>query len=326
MLTLVAHYRLMRRLRPLLQDAIQKRCCGARMWDGVTGPLTWRQFHRLAGRGNEDLCEPQPVPPLLVGHDRDWISLSPYALRHWERLALEPYSYGRDVAYVVLAADGDALAEPLRAFFRELSTAYEACRLGRHQPILRLARDGIVRSGAAQEPRERDDWAGALPPGRLGEQLRAYADTLRGQLLPQLAALAIDRALLDGERPAPMRPPATPEQPPTPTPPDAEDSAAGGGAPGAAASGGSWDEDEGGAPALVLYIVEPPAAHAQRSGALHALLRLATRTMDHLHHHNPLVKVHHIFQYLMDKAHMYALLRSSYLLFKHFKNCYNKFI
>lgn len=44
------------------------------MWDGVTGPLTWRQFHRLAGRGNEDLCEPQPVPPLLVGHERDWVS------------------------------------------------------------------------------------------------------------------------------------------------------------------------------------------------------------------------------------------------------------
>lgn len=143
----------MRRLRPLLQDAIQKRCCGARMWDGVTGPLTWRQFHRLAGRGNEDLCEPQPVPPLLVGHDRDWISLSPYALRHWERLSLEPYSYARDVAYVVLASDGDALADPIRTFFRELSTSYEACRLGRHQPIARIARDGIVRTAPSESDR-----------------------------------------------------------------------------------------------------------------------------------------------------------------------------
>ncbi|KAJ8725939.1 hypothetical protein PYW08_004122 [Mythimna loreyi] len=295
--------RLMRRLRPLLQDAIQKRCCGARMWDGVTGPLTWRQFHRLAGRGNEDLCEPQPVPPLLVGHDRDWISLSPYALRHWERLALEPYSYARDVAYVVVAADNDALTEPLRAFFRELSTAYESCRLGRHQPIGRIARDGLVRCSTGGERRdERDDWSGTLPPGRLGEHLRAYSDTLRSTLLPQLAALTVDRALLDADRPAPepMRPPSTPDHPATPTS-AAEtdnDSSTGGcsgssgpGVPGASSTAGSWDEEEGGAPALVVYVVEPPASHAHRPLALHALLRLAARTMDHLHHHNPLVKI-----------------------------------
>ncbi|VVC88869.1 unnamed protein product [Leptidea sinapis] len=193
--------RLMRRLRPLLQDAIQKRCCGARMWDGVTGPLTWRQFHRLAGRGNEDLCEPQPVPPLLVGHDRDWLSLSPYALRHWERLALEPYSYSRDVAYVVLAADGDAIAEPVRAFFRELSTAYEECRLGRHQPITRIARDGIIRTSPADVDRDAncEEWTGEVPPGRAGEYVRAYAETLRATLLPQLAALTVDRSLFDCE-------------------------------------------------------------------------------------------------------------------------------
>ncbi|XP_075969986.1 mediator complex subunit skuld isoform X4 [Anticarsia gemmatalis] len=294
--------RLMRRLRPLLQDAIQKRCCGARMWDGVTGPLTWRQFHRLAGRGNEDLCEPQPVPPLLVGHDRDWISLSPYALRHWERLALEPYSYSRDVAYVVLAADQDALADPLRAFFRDLSTAYEACRLGRHQPVGRVARDGIVRSAPAErrdQREQRDDWTGPLPPGRLGDYLRSYAHTLRTSLLPQLAALTLDRSLLDAERPGDhMRPPSTPDHPATPTPasePDADGSAGGTSASGTPsappAAGTSWDEEEGGAPALVVYVVEPPASHAHRPQALHALLRLAARTMDHLHHHNPLVKI-----------------------------------
>ncbi|XP_050559233.1 mediator of RNA polymerase II transcription subunit 13 isoform X6 [Spodoptera frugiperda] len=291
--------RLMRRLRPLLQDAIQKRCCGARMWDGVTGPLTWRQFHRLAGRGNEDLCEPQPVPPLLVGHDRDWISLSPYALRHWERLALEPYSYARDVAYVVLAADCDALTEPLRAFFRELSAAYEACRLGRHQPISRLARDGLVRCAPSSRP-ERDDWTGPLPSGRLAAHLRAYGDTLRSSLLPQLAALSLDKTLLEpaerAERTEAMRPPSTPEHPATPggaggnTDTEAEP-AAGGAAPGAAANAAAWDSDEAGAPALVLYVVEPPAAHAHRPHALHALLRLAARVMDHLHHHNPLVKI-----------------------------------
>ncbi|OWR52508.1 hypothetical protein KGM_209621 [Danaus plexippus plexippus] len=247
--------RLMRRLRPLLQDAIQKRCCGARMWDGVSGPLTWRQFHRLAGRGNEDLCEPQPVPPLLVGHDRDWISLSPYALRHWERLSLEPYSYARDVAYVVLAADGEALSEPLKTFFREVSASYEACRLGRHQPITRIARDGIVRTAPAEGDRDAnyEEWTGELPPGRLGEYMRSYAETLRSNLVPQLAALNVDRTLF--ERTA------------------------------------AWEEDEAGPPALVIYVVEPPAAHAHRPRALAALLRLASQVANHLHHHNPLVKI-----------------------------------
>lgn len=44
--------RVMKQLQPLLQDAIQKRC-GAKLWEAptISGPLTWRQFHRLAGRG-----------------------------------------------------------------------------------------------------------------------------------------------------------------------------------------------------------------------------------------------------------------------------------
>lgn len=297
----------MRRLRPLLQDAIQKRCCGARMWDGVTGPLTWRQFHRLAGRGNEDLCEPQPVPPLLVGHDRDWVSLSPYALRHWERLALEPYAYARDVAYVVLAADAPALQDPLRAFFRDLSAAYEACRLGRHRPLARVGRDGIFRAAPEPAPapsRERaDEWLGDAPPGRLGEYLRAYADALRTSLLPLLASASLDRAAAPATR-APSPQPAAPMRPPST--PEGGAGAGGGGAGGAGGTGAgeaeetaaaagaganAWEEEEGGAPALVLYLVEPPAAHAHRPAALHALLRLAARAHHHLAHHNPLIKV-----------------------------------
>ncbi|XP_049867276.1 mediator of RNA polymerase II transcription subunit 13 [Pectinophora gossypiella] len=300
--------RLMRRLRPLLQDAIQKRCCGARMWDGVTGPLTWRQFHRLAGRGNEDLCEPQPVPPLLVGHDRDWISLSPYALRHWERLSLEPYSYCRDVAYVVLAADCEALTDPLKTFFRELSTVYESCRLGRHQPITRLAKDGLVRTMPNENTRDAncEEWTGELPPGRLGEYLKAYAEMLRTSLVPQLANLGLDRSLVESEKsshlerpqPSPMRPPSTPDHPPTPSSQsDQEESTANcttttpGNPNNTPGGGGSWSEEEAAAPALVVYVVEPPGARAHRAAALHALLRLAARLHDHLHHHNPLVKI-----------------------------------
>lgn len=49
--------RVMRSLQPLLQEAIQKKC-QTRLWEApsaVKGPLTWRQFHRLAGRGE---CHP----------------------------------------------------------------------------------------------------------------------------------------------------------------------------------------------------------------------------------------------------------------------------
>lgn len=45
--------RVMKSLQPLLQEAIQKKC-QTRLWEApsaVKGPLTWRQFHRLAGRG-----------------------------------------------------------------------------------------------------------------------------------------------------------------------------------------------------------------------------------------------------------------------------------
>lgn len=76
---------LLRGLQPLLQDAVHKKRNQV-LWEvtyRVAGPLTWRQFHRLAGRGTEDQCEPQPIPSLLVGYDRDWLALSPFALKYW---------------------------------------------------------------------------------------------------------------------------------------------------------------------------------------------------------------------------------------------------
>ena len=119
--------RMMRALQPLLQEAVQKKCT-TRMWEApytVAGPLTWRQFHRLAGRGADDRCEPQPIPALVVGYDRDWLSLSPYALSYWEKLLLEPYAGPRDIAYVVVAPDTDCIISKVKTFFRELSTTYE---------------------------------------------------------------------------------------------------------------------------------------------------------------------------------------------------------
>lgn len=173
--------RVMKCLQPLLQEAIQKKCT-TRLWEApytVKGPLTWRQFHRLAGRGTDDRCEPQPVPSIVVGHDKDWLSLAPYAVQHWERLLLEPYSYTRDIAYIVVAPDNDAILPRVRTFFKELSTAYEMCRLGRHSPITKVLRDGILRVGKnaktklANEPV--DEWFTFLGESETSDMLKLYA-------------------------------------------------------------------------------------------------------------------------------------------------------
>lgn len=44
--------RVMKQLQPLLQNAMQKKC-STRLWEApiVSGPLTWRKFHRMALRG-----------------------------------------------------------------------------------------------------------------------------------------------------------------------------------------------------------------------------------------------------------------------------------
>lgn len=33
--------------------------------------------------GTEDQCEPQPIPQLLLGHDKENVALSPFALKFW---------------------------------------------------------------------------------------------------------------------------------------------------------------------------------------------------------------------------------------------------
>lgn len=128
--------RVMRSMKVLLQKAFNQNGTTG-LWDApyaVRGPLTWREFHRLAGRGIGQ-CEPQPVPSVVVGHDKEWLCISPYALHFWDKLLLEPYSYSRDIAYIVITPDNDFITTRVKAFFKELSTTYEMCRLGKHQPV-----------------------------------------------------------------------------------------------------------------------------------------------------------------------------------------------
>uniref|UniRef100_A0AAR5PM40 Mediator of RNA polymerase II transcription subunit 13 n=1 Tax=Dendroctonus ponderosae TaxID=77166 RepID=A0AAR5PM40_DENPD len=276
--------RVMKSLQPLLQDAIQKKC-QTRLWEApsaVKGPLTWRQFHRLAGRGTDDRCEPQPIPSVIVGHDKDWLCLSPYALQQWESLMLEPYSYSRDVAYVVVAPDNEAILPRVKTFFKELSASYEICKLGRHSPITKVLRDGILRVGKTakmkigNEPVE--EWFNLLGDGEASEMLKLYAQVCKHHLAPHLQQVPMDKTLLDppsdniSERPAPspMPPPSTPDpnnssqsfssQDKAPSTPKSDQD--GDGLKDIPSFGNSisdmlHDDDEREAPSVIVYLVEP---------------------------------------------------------------------
>lgn len=101
------------------------------------GPLTWRQFHQGAGRGAEDQCEPQPIPSLLVGHhvERSHLAISPFALKFWDKLLLEPYAPEHNIYYTIVAPDSSNVLTHIEAFFKELSNMYELMKLGKHCPI-----------------------------------------------------------------------------------------------------------------------------------------------------------------------------------------------
>ncbi|RXG73010.1 Mediator of RNA polymerase II transcription subunit 13 [Armadillidium vulgare] len=170
--------RCMKALQPYLQEAIQKKR-STRLWEpvyNVSGPLTWRQFHRMAVRGTEDMAEPLPIPLLLTGHERDWLSVAPQSIRYWEKMMLEPYSQPRNVAYVIVSPDNEFILKYVRSFFKELSSTYELCRLGRHAPIRRVLRDGIMRvskRAAGKVANEAlDDWFTLLGDSQVFTKLR----------------------------------------------------------------------------------------------------------------------------------------------------------
>ena len=124
--------RVMKSLQPVLNQSLHVKKSAVGVKDGflsVQGPLTWRQFHRMAGtatKGNtDDQCEPLPVPTVSVGHEKDVISLSPLALHFWESLSLEPFSMPRDVAYIVVSPESEFLNAQVRTFFKTLSSTYE---------------------------------------------------------------------------------------------------------------------------------------------------------------------------------------------------------
>ncbi|XP_074640708.1 mediator of RNA polymerase II transcription subunit 13-like [Tubulanus polymorphus] len=222
--------RMLKSLQPLLQDAIQKKRT-TRLWEAtytITGPLTWKDFHKLAGRGADEACEPQPIPPLLVKYEKDWLSLSPYAIRYWEKLFLEPYCHTKDIAYVVVAPENDYVINHVRTFFKQLGVIYEQCRLGRHCPVDKVLRDGILRVGKKAAKKlagyEVDDWFMNLGSSPTAHRLRLYAQACRYHLAPHLAEQNLDKTLFESSsKRTPPPPPPPPMTQPSPHPPSSLD-------------------------------------------------------------------------------------------------------
>lgn len=182
--------RFLRNLQPILQESVQKKPKRSAMWEttyNVSGPLTWRQFHRLAGRGTEDQCEPQPIPSLLVGYNKEWVGVAPYALKVWDQLSLEPYSTSRDIAYLVVSPENPYILPRVKTFFKELSTTYEVLRLGRHLPLSKIVQEGIIRAGKRSSEKlsdERvDEWFTSLSDPILSSKLKTYAQVCTAYLV-----------------------------------------------------------------------------------------------------------------------------------------------
>ncbi|UXI14674.1 Citron Rho-interacting kinase [Sarcoptes scabiei] len=182
-------------LQPLIQESIQRKGSSNEVtYNTVKGPLTWRQFHSLAGRGTEYQCEPQPIPPLLVGYDKECVALSPLGLKFWEKFSLEPYAITRDIYYVVIVPNDDLIIPEIRNFFKELSTVYEILRLGRHSPLTKTSSDGIYLIDNYNNNKydmPLDDWFTHLGESFLANKIRSYAQILY-ELIPSFTSV-LDR-------------------------------------------------------------------------------------------------------------------------------------
>lgn len=192
----------------------------------VTGPLTWRQFHRMAGvttKGNtDDGCEPLPIPTVTLGFEREWMTMSPLSLYYWDSLSLEPWGSQRDVAYIVVAPDNDNLLSEVKTFFKKLSNTYELLRMGRHSPITKVLRDGIMKVGTKLagklEEVESDEWFNAIGDSENATLLKLYSKVCRHYLVPHLSSISHDQSLLDSTEKSSNLPSSSSSSSPMPPP------------------------------------------------------------------------------------------------------------
>lgn len=82
-------------------------------------------LYPLNSTGTDESPEPLPIPTFLVGYEYDFVVLSPFGLPYWEKLLLDPFGSQRDVGYVVICPENEALLNRAKTFFKDLSAIYE---------------------------------------------------------------------------------------------------------------------------------------------------------------------------------------------------------
>lgn len=75
--------------------------------------------------GTDESPEPLPIPTFLVGYEYDFVVLSPFGLPYWEKLLLDPFGSQRDIGYVVICPENEALLHGAKIFFKDLCAMYE---------------------------------------------------------------------------------------------------------------------------------------------------------------------------------------------------------
>ena len=106
----------------------------------LRGPLSLQQLRDIRSEGgahsshdnasllqSRRVCQPQPVPSLLLGYEDSRISTSPYVVPCWEKMSLEPYSAPRNVRYIALVPDNAFLIAHTAAFLRDVACSYLVC-------------------------------------------------------------------------------------------------------------------------------------------------------------------------------------------------------
>lgn len=111
-------------LKPSLESAIQKPIRKT-IFDKpkVDGPLS---FNKLNDSLNANgLSSAQSSSAVLFTYDNDILSVSPEAMRNWQRLSLEPFGGPHNVEYIVILPDTDFVVNGMKLFFKELNGLYE---------------------------------------------------------------------------------------------------------------------------------------------------------------------------------------------------------
>lgn len=86
-----------------------------------------------------------------MGYEYDFVVLSPFGLPYWEKLLLDPFGSQRDVGYVVICPENEALLARAKTFFKDLSAMYEVGEAAAAAAAKKKKRCGLVR------PRKRSD-------------------------------------------------------------------------------------------------------------------------------------------------------------------------